>query len=787
MDNNERNHHLWKALDQLRATDISFSDAQSVAVALIDQGEELTWRDYDLLLQQLGLFARGSGSPRFNPRYKPTNQITLETIRHFVGETLKPSTIDTVFEPWNSGLPLMHALIDTGLAAKGVGYTPNQQTAELLSNLSHNKPIEWHCASYLHAPEIINQQADLIVCFPPWNVRKKQSWTDPADGTSITDEDAHILLINMGEHLAENGLAIFALPNFFFFSQRKGCVRDNLYRAGLSVEAAINIPNMSAYLGTAIPFNLVFVRKTSDTDDSYFVGQLSASPERNSVLAKNLVARTRGESSELGKLISKAEFTGFSAVQAEERFSKLSAPYQSYPKVSLADISFKILHGRDKTDFEFQHDSNSIYVPMHLNGQVVTDPTEMRSAKNCLQVNLDLGKAYPQYVANYLNTELGRHAREMFSPGAMLPHLLKAGASKLPIYLPKLAEQLELTQTDLSIQSLISELTQLQRQLTEQPKALPTIQKKLDTYSNPQADEEKFTEWLETLPFPLASILWTYHTADRDKDRYEHLLHFFEASTQFMATLMLSAVEQNPAFAGAIKDTIRTSQKNQQLSLERATFGTWVSIYSTIAKAIRIKWNDNNESEKNECIHMFATDRDKTFGLITSKKLVEIFSKANEMRNAWTGHGGVVSEKDAISRHEQLVLLLQKMKIETGNVWSNYELIQAKSMTLRKGVYRSQIQRIMGTRTPFENTNIETDHGLEAQLLYFFDNDQNQALPLLPLIRLSSSPKEAQNACYFYNRKQKDGIKFVSYHFKDETSQVGEFSDTLELLNTIGL
>lgn len=42
------------------------------------------------------------------------------------------------------------------------------------------------------------------------------------------------------------------------------------------------------------------------------------------------------------------------------------------------------------------------------------------------------------------------------------------------------------------------------------------------------------------------------------------------------------------------------------------------------------------------------------------------------------------------------------------------------------------------------------------------------ALELLPLVRTTPSPGTELNAAYFYNRRESDGFRFVSYHFPGE-------------------
>ena len=57
---------------------------------------------------------------------------------------------------------------------------------------------------------------------------------------------------------------------------------------------------------------------------------------------------------------------------------------------------------------------------------------------------------------------------------------------------------------------------------------------------------------------------------------------------------------------------------------------------------------------------------------------------------------------------------------------------------------------------------------MEHGVLYLKAQDERIALALLPLIKVMPSPRSAENACYFYNRQERDGVHFVSYHFEKE-------------------
>lgn len=54
---------------------------------------------------------------------------------------------------------------------------------------------------------------------------------------------------------------------------------------------------------------------------------------------------------------------------------------------------------------------------------------------------------------------------------------------------------------------------------------------------------ERLDEWFEALPYPLASICraWRATPVQDFKTKYEHLLHLFEATAEFVSVIMLSA------------------------------------------------------------------------------------------------------------------------------------------------------------------------------------------------------------------------------------------------------
>ena len=130
---------------------------------------------------------------------------------------------------------------------------------------------------------------------------------------------------------------------------------------------------------------------------------------------------------------------------------------------------------------------------------------------------------------------------------------------------------------------LQNELTQFERELWSNPQGAASVEKRLSVLSGRLSGSLKqhaasdLDQWIETLPFPLASILraWQASPSKDFKTKYEHLLHFFEATTEFLGVILLSAFTSNEALFGPNKQKLSEAMQKSNLSFQRATFGTW--------------------------------------------------------------------------------------------------------------------------------------------------------------------------------------------------------------------
>jgi len=384
-------------------------------------------------------------------------------------------------------------------------------------------------------------------------------------------------------------------------------------------------------------------------------------------------------------------------------------------------------------------------------------------------------------LARFFNSPLGLAIREQSCTGTFIPKISKRSLFQTRIFLPDKQTQIKTVECSTKIASLFNELRELEQHLWDSSKQLDKTLKAVELVNK----EESFADWLEMIPFPLATILWTYHASREDDKRgYEHLLHFFEALAEFWAIILLSAFSSNQACFKDHRKKLHAVLAKNNLSFEVSSFGTWKIVVEYLAKQGRILLN-GKEEERNLCEQLFKTCNPDVLNMLFRSELVGLLQETNNLRNNWSGHGGIVSDRDAHDRHIVLQAHLSKVREYFGALWKSYELIQPESCQIKPDIYENKAYSLMGNRTPFRRIKRDTTHPLITEKLYLFAQDETRALQLLPLIKVMASPKTEQNACYFFNKQQKDGLRFVSYHFEKEAEITEQFADAANALSII--
>ncbi len=253
------------------------------------------------------------------------------------------------------------------------------------------------------------------------------------------------------------------------------------------------------------------------------------------------------------------------------------------------------------------------------------------------------------------------------------------------------------------------------------------------------------------------------------------MLHFFEAMAEFLATVHLSAFQSNKAEWRSHQRKLLEKLEQQKLTLDRATFGTWKLAVEFLSAAARKMLDDNEQAQVVQ--GFYSVQNEQWLRALCDPRLSTILSRANHIRNTFSGHGGALGKVQAASVENELIALVDQVRLVFGRGWQRYELVQADKMTYADGRFTFQCPRLMGTRNQFERVERVSLTPMETGKLYLLSDEDESGLKLLPLIRIMASPSSVANACYFYNRAEKDGQRFVSYHFEEEAEVCERFED----------
>jgi hypothetical protein len=679
-----------------------------------------------------------------------TYSITAPTyVFKFIEDLLKTDNIKSIFDPWLTiTSPILY--IQTN---EIFGNCVNKAEYEIIKNLFKEKNLNLKLGDTLTELLKPTQKYDLILSFPPFGMRAQQ-----INGEKNPFDFATTLLLKCGDHLAQDGRLIFLVSNSFLMND-KG--KEALNKQGLFVNAVFSIPSGAFAPMTNISSNLILI--TKQNTEKTFIAEISQDDTTNKTILQNFKNQKEGKAIQLGCFVDFLEFKSLNAIISEKEMQELVKRI-GYPPIPLIDISKSINAIKVDNADEVEHLANSIYLPKVGNSPVVASLSELKiKPKNYYQIQLDETKANAIYVANYYNTPVGKKLRESLEVGAVIPQISKSQLSRCVLYLPDLSTQSELIEVDSKIQQFTFRLDELKRNLWKQPKSYKSISKELKTINQ----EEKLENWIDKLPFPISSILWRYYATKDNSKKIEHLFHFFEAFSEFLSMLMLSALVQDKEFYKAESHKwINKDEKFQNWYL-RATFGNWNTLTSRLSKAIREYLSDNEKKEY--CKSLFGNPSETFLSMITSKGIVNVLIEVANLRNKWKGHGGITNEDENNQRVLTLEQQLNEFRKHIADAFEDTRMLSPTTSSFEDGIFTFNAKELIGARTPFNEITIKSLIPLDRKKLYLCNIDQTRPLELLPFIKFV----EASDAIYFYTSIESKDVRWVSYHF-DKVAELNQ-------------
>lgn len=709
-------------------------------------------------------------------------QPLLKIVIDFAVDYLAPLKPKRLFNPWTEepvGVSALFNALPTLQEASAVSLnTKTLRQAQLFFNymassiLGWNKVPEWIGVKEA-VPLVSAQQGfgsfgpdpiftlkelkgqwDAIICCPPMGHNMI------CDGSSLVAESA--------AKLSPNGVGLFIVPRQFFTSNRSVNVYDTLSKFGLTVEAVLSIPPEYRGKMTRVDLSLIAIRRGIQAQ--LFVGELQADSERRKLLLNNIQSKQVTKDFSLGMLVEKEEFRSYGVVKTVREY-QTQLTRQGLPLVNLAELLQETNAPKRYKDTSFPDRANALYLPSIGFSEVVTSTEQFRiKPHNYLQLVLNPERVNADFLAKFLNSELGMQARRSMLSGNFISKISLGAVRKgVQIPLPLLSVQSAVIEADTNLRDLATDVQNLRKQLWGRPAQVEKVRKAIERVNR----EETFEEWLKTLPFPLASILWNYHTAAHDpKEQFELLLKFFEGLAEFNSTILLSAARRD----AELWEEVRSYLKKERERFETSSFGTWIELTAFISKRLRELWSDagkneaaNGTSGRARCEAALGTSRSEVVEAMLSKQLLGVLRSANQFRNDYDGHYGVLGEARATNLLVQLRSFLSEVRSSFGQAWESYQLLLPTQRSEWTGQHHEVVVNLLqGLNTPFLKETRKLREPLKRNTLYLLDKDRDNAVELLPLVKISSAPKDAVNACYFYNRKQPDGARYVSYHFEKE-------------------
>ena len=625
----------------------------------------------------------------------------------------------------------------------------------------------------------LEESYDLIVAEPPFALRMRNPVPLAGVDSPVRGDFSDILAAWTCTKLSEEGMAILILPPSFLWSKRSEQAKESLNALGCAVTGCIQLPSGSLQ-GTGIEAYVVIIERGEQAE--LFVGQYTADRAHQRVLIENLVSREEGRRPAQGRLCSWSDFRGYTSIDARDRIQRLVARL-GFDPVPMRKLVIETAR-TNRTAFErLEARPNSVYLPLAGRGKATASQESLSERlKDYVQLQLDPKLADARFVAHLLNRELGQAILDTLRTGTTIERVRPSELLATTFYLPALKIQTRVLASLDRIASIRGEIDELEAALWSDTRSIDQLARQVEVVNR----EDRFEDWMETLPFPLATILWRYRAASSSpREKYEALLHFFEALAEFVATVHLSAYSSDAEIWSQHREALHRALDQQGLSLERGTFGAW----KCVAEYLGARLRETAAKSPEVCATLYRTHNPQTVSMLASSKLIEVLQRANSVRNNRVGHVGAVSDRQAEAVHDELFSLVQQCRGVFGRSWLDYELIQPGESRFREGLFHYKVRRLQGTRSaPFETVERESIEAMDDSALYLFDSSNDRGLRLLPFVRVMPSPRTEANACYFFNRLEgNDKCRYVSYHFAQDAELTNAFEDTRDALRALAL
>lgn len=627
-----------------------------------------------------------------------------------------------------------------------IAYCIDKKEFDLINTIFHMPQLDLLLGDSNSFINNYKNQFDLVTCFPPFYSRKENLRIN----RKVFSLDMSLsILIKSAYLLSEKGKAIFLLPSSFLFIRD---LKEALLTEGLFIDAIFSLPSGTFIPVTRISTMLVVLSKQES--NKTFVAELARDEQNIDIVFENYINRKEGKIIQLGTLVDVLSFRSLKEEISKKEVSDLSNQL-GFPIVKLGDIALSIKLLKCDNKDEIVQLPNSIYLPKIGNSPSVIDLSDMKiKPHNYYQIQLNSESANAIYVSNFFNNEVGKKIRQSLETGSTIRFIPQTLLILCKIPLPEINTQLELINVGNKIDQFSIRLSELKRNLWKHPKVYKSILKDLKNINN----EEKLEHWIDTMPFPISSILWLYYATQDVKSKRDHLFHFFEAFSEFESMILLSALKTDKEFYMQENHKwLDTDVKFKEWYL-KSDYGSWSILLSRLSKSIRQYLDDKDTREL--CLSLLGNPSSSYVKMITSKEIVSIHKTVTELRNKWKGHDGFFSEEVLKNQLSTLEQYLNDLRRLIADGYDDFTLISPSTNSYEAGMFNYSARALVGAKTPFQVVSIKSLIPLDINKLYIAHLNQFKPVEVIPFIKYI----ESSNAIYFYSSIESKTVRWISYH-----------------------
>lgn len=747
---------------------------------------------YNLLLNQIGKIDFGGFNMRIAEimsQYIPDKETALfllksnknltqyfeytpsitKFVQSFLQKLIEGREIENILDPWANFGQMLYISDRVYPNAQKTGYVLNSGIFDFNNTVKAGFKQEYGNTIDLLIKD--KMKYDLIISNLPVGLTSKTN----LHGLAKTDYGLQIIIDSLSV-LKEDGLLISTVNSSIFYSSNAEKFKSVLNGKGFRIKAIFGSPVKSVNQNASIPFYFIVIEK--GIQGHIFLAEITYDAGQNDKIIGNYKKNRNAKDIIEGILLPIDKIKPIPNIIAKRELDLL-LKRTGLPLISLSQF------GQFKKLNEIEGEWLIINKNPNKKIELGSSKEDLNEQLNYfLQVNTQVIET--KYLLELMNSSLGNKILNSFASGSILPILKIKELLNIQFPIDTIQSQRKTIELDRYIKNIESEFQSLRINLWKSPKQRIKIEKIIrDKLKDP-----KSIEWMEELPFPLASILWGYHSESKESKKVEYLFLFFEGLCEFIDILILSALASNEAF---FETTVKHWLKNEQMQdwYVKASFGGWQKLHEKLSKNVRAE--QNKEEEQNFITNLFGGANEDYLKMITSKKLITIFLEVNKLRNDFKGHGGISSEHQLQETLSFLETRFYDIKDQLVIGFSNVKLFSPIPKTMdwdeESKVYSTTCRLIKGTRSKFKHVEIQTNKQLSSKALYLLHEDQFSPLEVLPLVQMRETPRTEQDACYFYNRIDGNKVRLVSYHFDKEAElfdPIAPISNVFKILNPFG-